>query len=49
MGGGLPVGWWTFWMSAGFAAYVALVWVLVLLARRSDDDADGTQETQPPT
>lgn len=48
MGGSLPVGWWTFWMSAGFAVYVALVWVLVRLARASDDD-DAGQEAQPPT
>lgn len=48
MDAGLPVGWWTFWMSAGFAVYVALVWVLVRLARASDD-ASAAPERQPPT
>lgn len=35
----LPVAWWTFWFASALALYLALVWVLLRLAGRVDEDA----------
>lgn len=37
--GEIPVGFWAFWLAAGFVLYVVLVWVLIRLAVRSDREA----------
>ena len=36
----LPVAWWVFWMTAGGALFVGLVWLLTRLALKVDDDVE---------